>query len=57
MIGQFTHHTTYLHGSHMLFTGYPLQCPAYFITKLVELFIYVEDITKLCEDMNFIFEW
>ena len=57
MIGQFTHHTTYLHGSHMLFTDYPLQCPAYFITKLVELFIYVEDITKLCEDMNFIFEW
>ena len=57
MIGQFTHHTTYLHGSHMLFTGYPFQCPAYFITKLVELFIYVEDITKLCEDMNFIFEW
>ena len=35
-MGQFTHHTTYLHGSHMLSTGYPFQYSANFITKLVE---------------------
>ena len=55
-MGQFTHHTTYLHGGHLLSTGYPFQCSANFITKLVER-IYVDDITKLFEDINFIFEW